>query len=186
MPTEDSAGANASATGNRSGRRRILWIFTGAVFFVFLGVALAALTNHAVMWSSSEQFCGTTCHSMTWAAAAYHQSTHYINNVGVRATCGDCHIPYDSGHATAAEYVKLLLFKADRGAKDYWYESKKSIATKEEWDKRRPELSKYFENYLIATQLHHLSRLPLATFVRRPQQPHEAGDSRRHGESGQL
>ena len=148
MPTEDSAGANASATGNRSGRRRILWIFTGAVFFVFLGVALAALTNHAVMWSSSEQFCGTTCHSMTWAAAAYHQSTHYINNVGVRATCGDCHIPYDSGHATAAEYVKLLLFKADRGAKDYWYESKKSIATKEEWDKRRPELSKYFENYL--------------------------------------
>ena len=56
---------------------------------------------------------------MTWAAAAYQQSTHYINNVGVRATCGDCHIPYDSGHATAAEYVKLLLFKADRGAKDY-------------------------------------------------------------------
>jgi len=100
------------------------------------------------MWSSSDKFCGTTCHSMMWASAAYHQSTHYINSVGVRASCGDCHIPYDSGHATAVEYVKLLLFKADRGAKDFWYESRKSIATKEEWEKRRPELSANFENYL--------------------------------------
>jgi nitrate/TMAO reductase-like tetraheme cytochrome c subunit len=130
------------------GWRRILSMSLWALVFVFLGVLLAALTNHAVMWSSSDRFCGTTCHSMIWASAAYHQSTHYINNVGVRASCGDCHIPYDSGHATAVEYVKLLLFKADRGAKDFWYESQKSIATKEEWEKRRPSLSANFENYL--------------------------------------
>ncbi len=85
---------------------------------------------------------------MTWANAAYHQSTHYVNNVGVRASCGDCHIPYDSGHATSVEYVKLLLFKADRGFKDFWYESRKSIATKEEWEKRRPALGAGFETYL--------------------------------------
>jgi cytochrome c-type protein NapC len=148
MSIDDSVEPSASETRRNKGRCGILWIFSWALVFVFLGVALAALTNHAVMWSSSDRFCGTTCHSMTWAAAAYHQSTHYINNVGVRASCGDCHIPYDSGHATAVEYVKLLLFKADRGAKDYWYESRKSIATKEEWEKRRPELSAYFENYL--------------------------------------
>ena len=85
---------------------------------------------------------------MIWASAAYHQSTHYVNNVGVRASCGECHIPYDSSHATAVEFVKLLMFKADRGAKDFWYESRKSIATKEEWEKRRPALSENFENYL--------------------------------------
>ena len=59
------------------------------------------------------------------------QSTHYINNVGVRASCGESLIPYDSGHAITVEYVKLLLFKADRGAKDFWYGSRKSIGTKE-------------------------------------------------------
>lgn len=89
-----------------------------------------------------------TCHSMIWASAAYHQSMHYINNVGVRASCGECHIPYDAGHATAVEYVKLLSFKADRGAKDFWYEWNRSIATKEDWEKRRPELGAKFESYL--------------------------------------
>jgi cytochrome c-type protein NapC len=115
---------------------------------VFLGVVLVALTNHAVNWSSSDRYCGTTCHSMIWVTAAYHQSPHYVNSVGVRASCGECHIPYDSGHATATEYVKLLLFKADRGAKDFWYEANKSIATKEEWEKRRPVLTSSFGSYL--------------------------------------
>ena len=148
MSTGDSRGVRASKTRGITGWRRVLWVSSWALVFVFLGVVLAALTNHAVMWSSSDRFCGTTCHSMTWAAAAYHQSTHYINNVGVRASCGECHIPYDSGHATAVEYVKLLFFKAERGVKDFWYESQKSIATKEEWEERRPALGDNFENYL--------------------------------------
>jgi len=65
----------------------------------------------------------------------------------VRASCGNCHIPYDSSHATAAEYVKLLLFKADRGAKDFWGEWHDTIATKEEWEKQRPQLQAEFETY---------------------------------------
>jgi hypothetical protein len=42
----------------------------------------------------------------------------------------------------------MLLFKADRGGKDIWYEINRSIATKEEWEKRRPALSDTFESYL--------------------------------------
>src|SRR5271170_6536997 len=148
MSTGDSRGVRASETRRGTGWRRVLWVSSWALVFIFLGVLLAALTNHGVIWSSSDRFCGTTCHSMTWVSAAYHQSTHYVNNVGVRASCGDCHIPYDSGHATALEYVLLLLFKADRGAKDFWGEANKSIATKEEWEKRRPALRSTFQNYL--------------------------------------
>ena len=146
MPTDNSA--SRSEARKNSGRGRILWIFSWALGFVVLGVALVALTNHAVNWSSSDRYCGTACHSITWVTAAYHQSPHYTNRVGVRASCGECHIPYDSGHVAATEYVKLLLFKADRGAKDEWYELSKSIATKEEWEKRRPALSSGFETYL--------------------------------------
>jgi nitrate/TMAO reductase-like tetraheme cytochrome c subunit len=85
---------------------------------------------------------------MTWVNAAYQRGPHYTNGVGVRATCGDCHIPYDAGHANAIEYVQLLLFKADRGAKDFWGEASKTIATKEEWEKRRPALRSTFQTYL--------------------------------------
>jgi nitrate/TMAO reductase-like tetraheme cytochrome c subunit len=124
------------------------WILLWATIFGFSGVALVAVTNKAVIWSSSNAFCGTVCHSMTWAAAGYHQAPHFINASGVRASCGQCHIPYDSSHATATEYVKLLWFKADRGAKDFWNESRKSIATKELWEKRRPQLAAEFDSYL--------------------------------------
>ena len=145
MPTDSSP--DRSAIRRNSGRRVFL-LFSWASGLVLIGVVFVAVTNNAVIWSSSNNFCGTACHSMTWAAAAYQQSPHYINLVGVRASCGPCHIPYDSGHATALEYVQLLLFKADRGAKDFWGEAHKSIATKEEWEKRRPALSNTFETYL--------------------------------------
>lgn len=148
MPRDNSVGASRSETRRNRSRHSTLWIFSWVLGLVFLGVVLVALTNHAVNWSSSDKYCGTACHSMMWVTAAYHQSPHYVNRVGVRASCGECHIPYDAGHATATEYVKLLLFKADRGAKDVWYEAKGSIRTKEEWEKRRPALSNTFESYL--------------------------------------
>jgi cytochrome c-type protein NapC len=148
MPTDNSFEATLSQPRRNAGRRRFFWISSWALGFVLLGVVLVALTNHVVNWSSSDKFCGTTCHSMTWVTAAYQQSPHYFNRVGVRASCGECHIPYDSSHATAMEYVKLLLFKTDRGVKDFWYEVNKSIATKEEWEKRRPALSNTFQSYL--------------------------------------
>ena len=105
----------------------IRWILLWSTIFGLSGVALVALTNKAVIWSSSNALCGTFCHSMTWASAGYHQGPHFINGSGVRASCGQCHIPYDSSHAAATEYVKMLLFKAARGAKDFWNESHKTI-----------------------------------------------------------
>lgn len=148
MSIDDPLGASRSETRGNAGRRRFLWIISWALGFVLLGVVFVALTTHLVNWSSSDKFCGATCHSMTWVNAAYQRGPHYTNSVGVRATCGDCHIPYDAGHANAIEYVQLLLFKADRGAKDFWGEATKTIATKEEWEQRRPALRSTFQAYL--------------------------------------
>ena len=128
----------------------IRWILLWGTIFGLSGVALVAMTNKAVIWSSSDAFCGTFCHSMTWTTMAYYQGPHFVNASGVRASCGQCHIPYDSSHATATEYVQLLLFKADRGAKDFWNESRRTIATKEEWQTRQPQLRAEFESYTEA------------------------------------
>lgn len=148
--------SNSQAAESRSDEpanlRRRRWSFLGLLGLACMvaGVLLVALTESTVVWSSSDQFCGTACHSMTWASDAYKRSPHYANQVGVRASCGQCHIPYDSSHVTPVEYVKLLWFKADRGVKDFWYESHKTIATQGEWEKRRPLLRATFENYLTS------------------------------------
>jgi len=127
----------------------IRWILLWGTVFGLSGVALVAVTNKAVIYSSSDAFCGTACHSMTRPLAGYHQGPHFSNPAGVRASCGQCHIPYDSSHATATQYVKLLVFKADRGARDVWFEYRKSIATREEWDQRREQLRTEFDSYLV-------------------------------------
>jgi nitrate/TMAO reductase-like tetraheme cytochrome c subunit len=132
--------------------RQKRWGFLGVwgLAFVVAGILVVAVTDTAVVWSSSNRFCGTACHSMTWASGAYKRGPHYLNQVGVSASCGQCHIPYDSGRATPTQYVKLLFFKADRGAKDFWYESRKAISTQQEWEKRRPVLRAKFEQYLTS------------------------------------
>ena len=127
----------------------LLSFFVWAFGFILFGILLVSLTNATVVWSSSDRFCGQFCHSMIWANTAYQKSPHYHNQSGVRASCGDCHIPYDSSHATATEYFYLLLFKADRGAKDFWNEALRRMATKEEWEKRRPQLIASYESYLV-------------------------------------
>ena len=132
---------------NRGGRRGIL-LAAAAAAFMFLGVVAVALTNAFVNYTSTDSFCGTTCHSMTWAAETYKRSPHFDNRFGVRVTCGDCHIPYDSNHPSPLHYVGLLLFKADRGAKDVWGELTKRIRTEEEWEKRRPQLAATVKNFL--------------------------------------
>jgi hypothetical protein len=73
MPADNSIGASRSETRKNRGRRSFLWIFSWALSFIFLGVSLVALTNHAVNWSSSDKYCGTACHSMVWVTAAYRK-----------------------------------------------------------------------------------------------------------------
>lgn len=148
--------SNSEAAESRSDKpknsRWSAWIVLAGLglALVALGVLMVAVTDTTVIWSSSDQFCGTACHSMTWASEAYRRGPHYVNQVGVRVSCGQCHIPYDSSRASPVEYVELLWFKADRGAKDFWNESRKTIATQEEWEKRRPLLRTTFENYLTS------------------------------------
>jgi NapC/NirT cytochrome c family, N-terminal region len=45
-------------------------------------------------------------------------------------------------------YVGLLLFKADRGAKDFWGELMRRLRTEEEREKRRPQMAATVENFL--------------------------------------
>lgn len=57
--------------------------------------ALAAYLSFdgAMRATSTDAFC-TSCHAMSaFALAEYRESPHYANDLGMRATCADCHVP---------------------------------------------------------------------------------------------
>lgn len=140
--------SNSGPNTGESRSRKLIHLGIWGVAFIAVGIMFCAFLNHAVIWSSSDAFCGQFCHSMNWASAAYKRGPHFQNAVGVPASCGSCHIPYDSHPGPVSHFIYLLGFKANRGAKDFYNEALNTINTKEEWEKRRPALAGEFEAFL--------------------------------------
>jgi nitrate/TMAO reductase-like tetraheme cytochrome c subunit len=114
-------------------------VFASVAGFVVGAVAMVAPVQFALVTGSND-FCGTGCHSMQPAFESYQRGPHASNAVGVPASCADCHIPYESQHADAIEFVKLLWFKAISGGKDSIAELRGTIATPEKWEAAKPRL----------------------------------------------
>jgi nitrate/TMAO reductase-like tetraheme cytochrome c subunit len=57
----------------------LLSFFVWASGFILFGILLVSLTNTAVVWTSSDKFCGQFCHPVIWANTAYQKSPHYRN-----------------------------------------------------------------------------------------------------------
>jgi nitrate/TMAO reductase-like tetraheme cytochrome c subunit len=90
-------------------------------------------TQVMVARTGTNEFCGTTCHSMQWVYREYQQSIHFANPSGVKAGCHDCHIPH--------EYPALLWYKAQAGVRDVIGELRGVISTEEKFKKARTELA---------------------------------------------
>ena len=132
-----------------------------------IGLVIAGTTTWMVNTTSTNQFCANQCHSMQWAAAAYERGPHYINAVGVRATCSDCHVPFENEPATPFQYVFGTLWtKAVSGTKDAIGEARGTIADETKWNAERPRLSAetraWFKETGSATcrGCHHLEAFP--------------------------
>jgi nitrate/TMAO reductase-like tetraheme cytochrome c subunit len=109
---------------------------------VVVGVAIAGTTAWMVNATSSTNFCATECHSMRWAAAAYENGPHYRNQFGVRASCADCHIPFESRPATPFQYVFGTLWtKGLDGTEDVYYKIRGAISDQAKWEAEKPRLS---------------------------------------------
>jgi nitrate/TMAO reductase-like tetraheme cytochrome c subunit len=108
---------------------------------IVIGIAVAGTTTWMVNASSSNNFCATECHSMQWAVAAYRNGPHYQNEFGVRASCADCHIPFEDRPATPFQYVFGTLWtKGVDGTHDVIAKMRGAIADRERWDAEQPRL----------------------------------------------
>ena len=117
-----------------------------------VGVIAVAGTTWMVNATSSVNFCATACHSMQWATAAYERGPHFANAVGVRATCGDCHIPYEDRPATPFQYVFGTLWtKGLDGTRDVYAKMLGTISDRAKWEAERARLTTSVESWLRAT-----------------------------------
>lgn len=117
-----------------------------------LGVAAVGVTTEMVHWSGSTKFCGTACHNMTWAKEAYERGAHFKTASGVTAGCADCHIPYESSQPNPFQYVYLLAYKAQAGARDAYHTALGTIGTEEKWEANRERLSKHVQEWMVSNK----------------------------------
>lgn len=64
----------------------------GGVLAFSIGIGFTGGFLGALKQAETLSFC-TSCHEMGTPFQEYTHSVHYSNALGIRATCGDCHIP---------------------------------------------------------------------------------------------
>ncbi|MEE4298306.1 MAG: NapC/NirT family cytochrome c [Pseudomonadales bacterium] len=115
----------------RDGARRgptLAVLFTGIV----AAFACAGFASLAIERTGTTEFC-TGCHVYDDFGAAYRRTIHFANASGVRAECGDCHIPY--GHWPDTVAVKLRS-----GLSSFWAYTIGGVDTPAAFEARRPAL----------------------------------------------
>ena len=102
---------------------------------VAVGVVLTLLGvgtfQGAMHYTSTDAFCGESCHEMSIPAASLQQTGHYRNVHGVSVGCSDCHIP--------KEFGPKMLRKIE-ASREVWGHFTGLIDTPEKYAAHRPAM----------------------------------------------
>ena len=111
-----------------------------------IAVAAVLVNERIDAYTSTDVFCGTSCHSMQAHVAedpVYVASAHRTASSGVRAGCADCHIPHGLVAGTWA-HVK-------GGVKDIISETLNDFSDKAVWERGRAERAYRVRDWLLET-----------------------------------
>jgi cytochrome c-type protein NapC len=110
-------------------RRPVTLAAAVLLFCLVVGGGIVVAANATIHATSSEQFCSNACHELRDNAATEFKDTiHDKNRTGVRAECGDCHIP--------REFVPMMIRKME-ASREIWGHLTGYIDTKEKYEKNR-------------------------------------------------
>ncbi|MDP1527525.1 MAG: NapC/NirT family cytochrome c [Rhodocyclaceae bacterium] len=100
---------------------------------VLVGFGIIGSTSAVLVMTSTEEFCASACHEMSYNYDEYKGSIHDINRGGVRATCVDCHLPSTG---------MPLYFRKINAARDLWgHFVTGSLNTPEKFEAKRYEMA---------------------------------------------
>ena len=142
---------------------------------VLLGVA-AMVTFEGVMHATStEEFCGVTCHEMSAPLQGLQQGAHFSNAHGVSVSCADCHIP--------REFGPKMLRKIE-ASREVWGHLNGLIDTPEKYAAHRPAMRERELKRMRANDsrecrnCHRLERMDFARQERAVRRYHRSMESR--------
>ena len=105
-------------------------IFT-IVVAMLLGAAALASFNGIMAFTSTDDFCGGSCHEMEQPLQALQQTAHYKNSHGVVVHCSDCHIP--------KEFLPKMIRKIE-ASREVWGHLTGLIDTPAKYAAHRPAM----------------------------------------------
>ena len=149
--------------------------FTTLIIGVVLGVAALAAFDGVMYATSTDEFCGTSCHEMGTPLNALQQTAHYSNSHGIGVTCADCHIP--------REFGPKMLRKIE-ASREVWGHFTGLIDTPEKYAAHQPAMRERELNRLRASDsrecrnCHRLERMDFAAQSRAVRRYHKAMDQR--------
>ena len=91
-PQPEAGGGLGAWLWRRPRRWFLLGIPLGGLLALIVGVGLTGGFVAGLKYAETTAFC-TSCHEMSYAYQEYTRSVHYSNEFGIRAGCGDCHVP---------------------------------------------------------------------------------------------
>ena len=123
-------------------RKWLLGIPLGGFAMLAVGAVGLGSLNWVVHETSSTQFC-LACHShQQFIRPEYEASSHFKNEVGVRAACVNCHLPEDNWFDLM--YTKVLV------SSDLVREFAGVISTREKFEARRGEMAQKVWGQMLA------------------------------------
>ena len=140
-----------------------------------LGVAALAAFNGVMHVTSTEKFCGVSCHEMGAPLAALQGTAHYNNSHGIGVGCADCHIP--------KEFGPKMLRKIE-ASREVWGHFTGLIDTPEKYAAHRPAMRERELNRIRANDsqecrnCHRVDRMDFAAQGRAVRRYHRSMDSR--------
>ena len=148
---------------------------TTLVIGVVLGVAALAAFDGVMYATSTDEFCGTSCHEMSTPLNALQQTAHYSNSHGIGVSCADCHIP--------REFGPKMLRKIE-ASREVWGHFTGLIDTPEKYAAHQPAMRERELKRLRATDsrecrnCHRLERMDFAAQSRAVRRYHRAMEQR--------
>ena len=111
---------------------------------VIVGILMVVVLAKTDQWTSSDEFCGSSCHAMQAYIAnepVYLNSSHRTTSTGIQAGCGDCHIPKN---LIAATWTHISA-----GIRDSYSSLVNDFSTRDAWNDKRAAMAYSVRDWML-------------------------------------
>ncbi len=160
-------GGIAAWLWRRPQRWFLLGIPAGGLIALLVGMGLTGIFVAGLKYTETTAFC-VSCHEMDTPFQEYTHSIHYSNAIGIRASCGDCHVP---------PTFMAGLWRHVKASQEVWGHLMGELNTPAKYEAHRAELAQKIWNEFKANDSAECRSCHTAAAMAFAKQPPEAASA---------